>query len=80
MLLAGAADEPDADPGLGEVGGLLAVLLASLEQMKRQSWRSELSAKEIFQVNHLNKMKRDGMLDVVWKVLYQVSINILQGL
>lgn len=80
MLLAGAADEPDADPGLGEVGGLLAVLLASLEQMKRQSWRSELSVKEIFQVNHLNKMKRDGMLDVVWKVLYQVSINILQGL
>lgn len=31
-LLAGAVDEPDADPGLGEVGGLLAVLLASLEK------------------------------------------------
>lgn len=33
-LLEVAEDEPDADPGLGDVGGLLAVLLASLEQIK----------------------------------------------
>lgn len=36
-LLAGAVDEPDAEPGLGEVGGLLAVLLASLEQEEPKS-------------------------------------------
>lgn len=35
-LLAVAVDEPEAEPGLGEVGGLLAVLLASLEQRKSQ--------------------------------------------
>lgn len=28
----GAVDEPVADPGLGDVGGLVAVLLASLEK------------------------------------------------
>lgn len=37
MLLAAAADEPDADPGLGELGGLVAVLLASLEKTKSQN-------------------------------------------
>ena len=36
-LLPAAADEPAADPGLGEVGGLLAVLLASLEGRKNQN-------------------------------------------
>lgn len=35
--LAGAVEEPDADPGLGEVGGLLAVLLASLKREKSHS-------------------------------------------
>lgn len=33
-VLAGAVEEPAADPGLGDVGGLLAVLLASLQQRK----------------------------------------------
>lgn len=34
-LLPEAAADPDTDPGLGEVGGLLAVLLASLWKMER---------------------------------------------
>lgn len=33
-LLAGAVEDPDVEPGLGEVGGLLAVLLASLGKKK----------------------------------------------
>lgn len=33
----GAAEEPDAEPGLGEVGGLVAVLLASLENTETNS-------------------------------------------
>lgn len=36
-MLAGAAEEPDAEPGLGEVGGLVAVLLASLENTETNS-------------------------------------------
>lgn len=36
-MLAGAAEEPDAEPGLGEVGGLVAVLLASLEKTETNS-------------------------------------------
>lgn len=36
-LLAGAVDEPAAEPGLGEVGGLVAVLLASLENTETNS-------------------------------------------
>lgn len=34
----GAADEPDAEPGLGDVGGLLAVLLASLKKTTATLW------------------------------------------
>lgn len=42
-LLAAAVDEPDADPGLGEVGGLLAVLLASLEtEEEKKSYQGVL--------------------------------------
>lgn len=36
-LLPTVADDPVAEPGLGEVGGLLAVLLASLKRRESQS-------------------------------------------
>ena len=42
-VLPGAAEEPDADPGLGEVGGLVAVLLASLERTEKTSGVTDCS-------------------------------------
>lgn len=82
-MLAGAVDEPDADPGLGEVGGLLAVLLASLEQRKSQNQRSELDIKDVsvHSGNIHSKVKPFRQVEMcVWKILCCMSVYSLQVL
>lgn len=75
-LLAGAVDEPDADPGLGEVGGLLAILLASLKRIQnvsavtlQEKWFHSRTFSYIeFTVQRSKQAEAD-----VWKTLHDVQ-------